>query len=46
MMRRPVKELFDYLINDRKLAIDEIDNEGLNAVYIAIKVLTGKWFQH
>lgn len=37
MMRRPVKELFNYLINDRKLAIDEIDNEGLNAVYIAIK---------
>lgn len=37
MMRRPIKELFNYLIMECKLPIDEIDNEGLNPVYIAIK---------
>ena len=37
MMRRPVKELFNYLIVEQKVPIDEIDNEGLNAVYIGIK---------
>jgi len=37
MMRRPVKELFNYLIVELKVPIDEIDNEGLNAVYIGIK---------
>ena len=36
-MRRPVKELFNYLIVEQKVPIDEIDNEGLNAVYIGIK---------
>ena len=37
MMRRPVKELFNYLIVEQKVPTDEIDNEGLNAVYIGIK---------
>jgi ankyrin repeat protein len=37
LMRRPVKLLFNYLIKDIKLPIDEIDNEGLNPFYICIK---------
>ena len=37
LMRRPVKLLFNYLIKEKKLPIDEIDNEGLNPVYISIK---------
>ena len=36
-MKRPVKEIFKYLVKDLKIPIDEIDNEGLNPFYIGIK---------
>ena len=38
MMKRPVKEIFNYLIEELKISFDEIDNEGLNPVYIGIKL--------
>jgi len=37
MMKRPVKEIFNYLNEELKISFDEIDNEGLNPVYIGIK---------
>jgi hypothetical protein len=36
-MRRPVKELFNFLVKDMKVPYDEIDYEGLNPIYICIK---------
>ena len=36
-MKRPVKEIFKYLVKDLKIPIDEMDNEGLNPFYIGIK---------
>jgi ankyrin repeat protein len=36
-MKKPIRILFNYLIDDCKLPIDEIDNEGLNPVFIGIK---------
>lgn len=43
-MKRPVKELFDFLIEVNRVPIDEIDNEGLNPFYINInsRILMGK----
>ena len=37
IMRRPVKALFDYILNTLKVPFEEIDNEGLNPIYIGIK---------
>lgn len=37
MMKRPVKQIFEYLVDELQIAFDEIDNEGLNPVQIGIK---------
>jgi len=37
MMKRQVREIFQYLVEELKIPFDEIDNEGLNPVYIGIQ---------
>ena len=37
MMKRPVLYLYEYLIIQLKVPFDEIDNEGLNPIYVSIK---------